>query len=297
MAANSSMPGIPFQRIVIVGLGLMGGSIAKALRSGGFAGSLVGVVVDAQAVRRLRSAAKYWRISLTCEPEPALRNADLVLLATPPQIALRQLPELARYISATGMVSDVASIKAPVAQLGRQLLGDRFIPGHPVVGGEKTGFAAARKNLYQGARVILTPLPEQAPAALDAVRGFWQCLGATVSQMTPEAHDQALAATSHLPHLLAFAYMAGLADQVPALRDLAGGGLRDFSRIAASDPDLWTAILAENRSAVVQHLKALQENLDTVRQMLAGGDTRTLKAFLEQGRACRQQFQFPPLTY
>ncbi|MHB8236637.1 MAG: prephenate dehydrogenase [Acidithiobacillus ferrivorans] len=289
------MPGIPFQRVTIVGLGLMGGSVAKALRSRGFAGSLVGVLADAAAARRMASAVQQWRISLTHELESALRDADLVLLATPPQIILQQLPEWARHISAETLVSDVASIKAPIAQLGRQLLGDRFIAGHPVVGGEKTGFAAARESLYQGTRVILTPLPGQAPNAVDALSDFWQSLGATVSQMTPEAHDQALAATSHLPHLLAFAYMAGLDAQAPVLRDLAGGGLRDFTRIAASDPDLWAAILWENRAIVGQHLQALQKTLGNVEQILAGNDRSALRALLERGRDCRQQFQFPPV--
>ena len=164
-----------------------------------------------------------------------------------------------------------------------------------MVGGEKTGFAAARESLYQGTRVILTPLPGQAPNAVDALSDFWQSLGATVSQMTPEDHDQALAATSHLPHLLAFAYMAGLDDQAPALRDLAGGGLRDFTRIAASDPDLWAAILWENRAIVEQHLQALQKTLGNVEQILAGNDRSALRALLERGRDCRQQFQFPPV--
>ena len=289
------MSDTPFQRIIIVGLGLMGGSVAKALRSRGFAGSLVGVVADAAAVQRMEPAAKQWRISLTHQLKSALRDADLVLLATPPQIILQQLPELARHISAEVLVSDVASIKAPIAQLGHQLLGDRFIAGHPVVGGEKAGFAAARESLYQGTRVILTPLPGQAPNAVDALSGFWQGLGATVSQMTPEDHDQALAATSHLPHLLAFAYMAGLDDQAPALRDLAGGGLRDFTRIAASDPDLWAAILWENRAIIGQHLQALQKTLGNVEQILAGSDRSALRALLERGRDCRQQFQFPPV--
>ncbi|MBN6739255.1 prephenate dehydrogenase [Acidithiobacillus ferrivorans] len=289
------MSGIPFQRVTIIGLGLMGGSVAKALRNRGFAGSLVGVLADAAAVQRMGSAVQQWRISLTHELESALRDADLVLLATPPQIILQQLPEWARHISSETLVSDVASIKAPIAQLGRQLLGDRFIAGHPVVGGEKTGFAAAQESLYQGTRVILTPLPGQALNAVNALGDFWQNLGATVSQMTPEAHDQALAATSHLPHLLAFAYMAGLDDQAPVLRDLAGGGLRDFTRIAASDPDLWAAILWENRAIVGQHLQALQKTLGNVEQILAGNDRSALRTLLERGRDCRQQFQFPPV--
>ena len=285
----------PFQRIAIVGLGLMGGSVANALRSNGFAGSIVGVVADAKDVRRMRPAVKRWRISLTHVLAPALQDADLVLLATAPHLILQQLPEVARHVSATALVSDVASIKVPIAQLGEHLLGERFIAGHPLVGGEKTGFAAARKRLYQGAQVVLTPLPGRRNAALEKVRGFWEGLGATIAQMTPEIHDNALAATSHLPHLLAFAYMAGLEEQVAELRHLAGGGLRDFTRIGASDPDLWADILWENRAAVGRRLKDLQNILGDAERMLAGSDARPLQALLARGRICRQQFQFPPV--
>lgn len=289
------MPDFPFQRVAIVGLGLIGGSVAKALRAADFSGTVWGVVADKEEARRIRKAAGKWQVKLSHVLAPALQDADLVILATPPQVLMAQLPEVARLASPTAVVSDVASIKVPVAQLGARLLGDRFVAAHPLVGGEKTGFGAARKGLYQGARVILTPLPGQADGSLEAMRTFWQMFGATIVQMTPEAHDHALAATSHVPHLLAFAYMAGLEGQANVLQQLAGGGLRDFSRIAASDPRLWAEILWENRAAVRQHLSTVQKALGAAERMLAGNDAQALNDLLGRGQRCRQKFQFPPV--
>ena len=289
------MPDFPFHRVAIVGLGLIGGSVAKALRATDFSGTVWGVVADKEEARRIRKAAGKWQIALSHVLAPALQDADLVILATPPQMLMAQLPEVARLVSPTAVVSDVASVKAPVAQLGAQLLGDRFVAAHPLVGGEKTGFSAARKRLYQGARVVLTPSPDQAGGSLEVMRTFWQMLGATIVQMTPEAHDYALAATSHVPHLLAFAYMADLEGQADALQQLAGGGLRDFSRIAASDPRLWADILWENRAAVRQHLSTVQRTLGAAERMLAGNDAQALSDLLGRGQSCRRQFQFPPV--
>ena len=289
------MPDFPFQRVAIVGLGLIGGSVAKALRAADFSGTVWGVVADKEEAMRIRKAAGKWQVKLSHVLAPALQDADLVILATPPQVLMAQLPEVARLASPTAVVSDVASIKVPVAQLGARLLGNRFVAAHPLVGGEKTGFGAARKGLYQGARVILTPLPGQADGSLEAMRTFWQMFGATIVQMTPEAHDHALAATSHVPHLLAFAYMAGLEDQANVLQQLAGGGLRDFSRIAASDPRLWAEILWENRAAVRQHLSTVQRTLGAAERMLAGNDAPALNDLLGRGQRCRQKFQFPPV--
>ncbi|MCK9187528.1 prephenate dehydrogenase/arogenate dehydrogenase family protein [Acidithiobacillus sp.] len=289
------MTDVPFHRVAIVGLGLIGGSVAKALRATDFSGTIRGVVADKEEARRIRRAAGKWQITLSHVLAPALQDADLVILATPPQMLMAQLPEVARLVSPTAVVSDVGSIKVPVAQLGAELLGDRFVAAHPLVGGEKTGFSAARKRLYQGARVVLTPSPGQAGGSLEVMRTFWQMLGATIVQMTPEAHDYALAATSHVPHLLAFAYMAGLEGQAAALQQLAGGGLRDFSRIAASDPRLWADILWENRAAVRQHLSTVQRTLGAAERMLAGNDAQALNDLLGRGQSCRRQFQFPPV--
>ncbi len=290
------MPEIPFQRVAIVGLGLMGGSVAKALRAVGYDGSIHATLANATEVKSLRASAEIWRIQLRHQLQEALADADLVLLATPPKVLLAQLPEIARWAAPAAVITDLASTKNTIARCATEILGTRFVPGHPVVGGEMTGFQAAREDLYRAAQVVLTPLTGQTDAqALEKVRQFWTVLGAQVQLMSPVAHDEALAATSHVPHLLAFMYLAGLESQFPGLENLAGGGLRDFSRIVDSNPALWAEILLENQLAVRQQLQQLQQNLHLAEQLLMDGSTPALQSWLTRGKTIRQQFHFPPV--
>lgn len=291
------MPDVPFQRVAIVGLGLMGGSVAKALRATGYAGRIRAVMANAAAVASLQENAQTWQIELSPALPEVLADADLILLATPPRVMLAQLEDIARWADATALVSDIASTKNAITGRATALLGSRFVGGHPVVGSEMTGFQAARADLYRGARVVLTPMPDQTDAqAVEKLRQFWMALGAEVREMSPEAHDEALAATSHVPHLLAFMYLAGLEERLPGLEDLAGGGLRDFSRIVDSNPALWAEILLENQQAVRQQLQQVQHNLQLAEQLLAAEDAAGLQSWLSLGKTVRQQFHFPPVS-
>ncbi|MFA7495272.1 MAG: prephenate dehydrogenase [Acidithiobacillus sp.] len=289
------MMAFPFRRVAIVGLGLMGGSVAKALRAAGYTGDIAACLHGGdKALQTLRAEAESWQIKLTVVLSEALKDADLVVLATPPAVLLMQLSEIAQRVSDTAIVSDVASTKSAIAERGAELLGARFVAAHPVIGSEKTGFAAAREDLYRGAQVVLTPQAGVTSVeALQKIRAFWRFLGADVLEMSPPAHDTALAATSHLPHLLAFTYMAGLEADASRLKNLAGGGLRDFSRIADSDPRLWTEILRENRHALCQQLQALQQHLAAAEVILQKDDTQALAGLLTKGRNIRRQFHFP----
>ncbi|MBE7562262.1 prephenate dehydrogenase/arogenate dehydrogenase family protein [Acidithiobacillus sp. HP-6] len=290
------MPEIPFQRVAIVGLGLMGGSVAKTLRAVGYEGPIHAVLPSAAAVAALQSSAEPWRIELGHQLPEVLVDADLILLATPPKVLLSQLPEVARWAGPAAVITDLASTKNTIACRATEIFGARFVPGHPVVGSEMTGFPAAREDLYRAAQVVLTPLADRTDElALDKVRQFWMALGAEVQEMSPQAHDAALAATSHLPHLLAYIYLAGLAPQFPGLENLAGGGLRDFSRIVDSNPALWAEILQENQQAVRQQLQQLQQNLSLAEQLLMDEATPDLQSWLARGKTVRQQFHFPPV--
>ncbi|MBU2738862.1 prephenate dehydrogenase [Acidithiobacillus concretivorus] len=290
------MPEIPFQRVAIVGLGLMGGSVAKALRAVGYEGHIHAALPSAAAVASQQSSAEPWRIVLGHQLPEVLVDADLILLATPPKVLLAQLPEVARWADPAAVITDVASTKNTITCRATEIFGTRFVPGHPVVGSEMTGFRAAREDLYRAAQVVLTPLPGRTDAlALGKVRQFWMALGAEVQEMSPQAHDAALAATSHLPHLLAFIYLAGLESQFPGLENLAGGGLRDFSRIVDSNPALWAEILLENQQAVRQQLQQLQQNLRLAEQFLVDEATPDLQSWLARGKTVRQQFHFPPV--
>ncbi|MDD5279377.1 MAG: prephenate dehydrogenase/arogenate dehydrogenase family protein [Acidithiobacillus sp.] len=282
--------------MAIVGLGLMGGSVAKALRAVGYEGHIHAALPSAASVASQQSSAEPWRIVLGHQLPEVLVDADLILLATPPKVLLAQLPEVARWADPAAVITDVASTKNTIACRATEIFGTRFVPGHPVVGSEMTGFPAAREDLYRAAQVVLTPLPGRTDAlALGKVRQFWMTLGAEVQEMSPQAHDAALAATSHLPHLLAFIYLAGLESQFPGLENLAGGGLRDFSRIVDSNPALWAEILQENQQAVRQQLQQLQQNLRLAEQFLVDEATPDLQSWLARGKTVRQQFHFPPV--
>ena len=279
----------------------MGGSLALALREAGFSGVLLGAGGSAGDLEQARSATGpragdgrpvFGAVHGALADLP-LEDLDLVVLAIPPAGLESCFGELAGRISARCLVTDLASVKGPACAAGRRLLGARHLGSHPLVGSERHGFAAASAALYRGSRCVLTPVAGTGPhPGLAPLRQFWEALGCGVLVMDPGEHDQALAATSHLPHLLAFAYMAGL-DAGDGLGELAGGGLRDFSRIAASDPALWPDILLQNRTAVRERLHGFRGALDTLDALLGAGDGPGLRKTLALGRATRQKFRFP----
>jgi prephenate dehydrogenase len=220
---------------------------------------------------------------------------DLVVVATPPATLAEIFGQLREWISETCVVTDLASVKGDLVASGTALLGGRYLSAHPLVGGERHGFAAATAELYADALILLTPGGEGVDPRALALQQLWEALGCRVRMLSPGEHDDALAATSHLPHLLAYAFMASL-DDSDALRDLGGSGLRDFSRIAESDPALWTDILLRNREAVRRRLQTLRHTLDHLDGLLAQGSAADLGDILATARARRRQFRFPPRT-
>ncbi|MGC9239386.1 MAG: prephenate dehydrogenase [Acidithiobacillus sp.] len=293
----------PFRTVAVLGLGLMGGSLALALRRSGYAGVLLGAGGSPEDLR-LAAAARYPAADGTapvfdrCSDDPAQlpwATVDLVVLATPPAALPEMFRRLREWIPATTVVTDLASVKGEIVATGAALLGRRYLSAHPLVGGERHGFAAATGDLYAEALVLLTPGAAGADERALGLVPFWEGLGCRVRTMSPAEHDDALAATSHLPHLLAYAFMASLGDS-DALRDLGGSGLRDFSRIAESDPALWTDILLHNREAVRRRLQALRHTLDDLDAALAEARAPALEEVLARARSRRQQFRFPPRT-
>jgi prephenate dehydrogenase len=291
------MLAFPFQRIAIIGLGLMGGSLALALRAQGFTGTMLGAGgsdVDLQSASAavVNGMPVFGRV----EQDPAslpLAEVDLLVLAVPPSALPQFLQLAAQAASSDIVVTDLASVKADNVRLGESLLGHRFLSSHPLVGAEQKGFAAARAELYRNYRCVLCRGEQTDALVFAQLQQFWQALGAEVLEMSAERHDRALAATSHLPHLLAFAYLEMLGAVGEDLALLAGSGLRDFSRIAASDPQLWADILEQNRSAVRADLQRFQEQLARLDAQLAAGNPAGLAASLARGQRARSQFQFP----
>jgi len=281
----------------------MGGSLALALRRRGYGQLLLGAGGSPEDLR-LAKAARYagadgpLPVFDYCSDDPAQlpwAQVDLVVVAAPPAALPELFRQLREWIPASTVVTDLASVKENIVATGTQLLGGRYLSAHPLVGGERHGFAAATAELYGEALVLLTPGAEGADGVVQSLEQFWRSLGCRVRSLSPAEHDDALAATSHLPHLLAYAYMASL-DDGDRLAELGGSGLRDFSRIAESDPALWTDILLHNRNAVRRRLHALNRTLATLDTALAEAKAPTLRDTLAVARSRRQQFHFPPRT-
>ena len=263
------------ERLVVVGLGLIGGSFAKGLRARGVCREVVGVDLDAQA-RRL---AVELGVVDRCEEQlaAACQGADVIMLAVPILAMERVLAELAKLDLGDAILTDAGSAKGNVVRAADAVFGGlpaRFVPGHPIAGSEQSGVEAANGELFKRHKVILTPLPQTDALALQRVDQLWRELGADVEHMQVEHHDQVLAATSHLPHLLAFGLVDSLAKRNENLEIFryAAGGFRDFTRIAGSDPVMWHDIFLANREAVLRTLDVFRDDLDALRDAVHAGD-------------------------
>ena len=286
------------RKIVICGVGLIGGSFALAQKaSGGLVASGASGTLEVIGIGRSRSTldeairmgvidriAENWR--------DALAAADLVLLAMPVGQMETVMRELVPYLASRTLITDGGSTKQDVVAAAYRALGNRvgqFVPGHPIAGAEKSGVAAASSGLYQGKRVVLTPLPENAPESVARVRAAWETCGATVSELSPLDHDRTFAAVSHLPHLLAFTLVNEFSrrENSEQLFGFAAGGFRDFTRIASSHPEMWRDICVANREALIKEVDAYLAELLRVRVMLAAADGAALAGLFSEARAAR----------
>ncbi len=278
------------RKLLICGVGLIGGSFALAQKAAGGVGEVVGIgrsratLDQAIGLGVIDRAADDW--------DDALADADLILLAMPVGQMEAVLRELAPRLSPKTLITDGGSTKRDVVAAAYRVLGDKvgqFVPGHPIAGAEKSGVAAAAADLYRGRRVVLTPLPENTPAALARVRAAWEGCGAEVSELTPDAHDRTFAAVSHLPHLLAFALVHEFAGRPDSgqLFGFAAGGFRDFTRIASSHPEMWRDICVANRAPLIEELDAYLAELLRARVMLAAADGAALQAMFGLARSAR----------
>ncbi|HLT04113.1 MAG TPA: bifunctional prephenate dehydrogenase/3-phosphoshikimate 1-carboxyvinyltransferase [Pseudomonas sp.] len=280
-------------RLVVVGLGLIGGSFAKGMRATGLFREVVGVDLDADS-RRL---AVELGVVDRCEADlaTACRGADVIQLAVPILVMEKVLAQLATLELGSAIITDVGSAKGNLVRAARQAFGGmppRFVPGHPIAGSEQSGVTAANPQLFRRHKVILTPVAETDPEALALVDRLWRALGADVEHMQVEHHDQVLAATSHLPHMLAYTLVDSLARRNENLEIFryAAGGFRDFTRIAGSDPLMWHDIFLANRDAVLQALDEFRDDLDALRAAVVEGDGHHLLGVFTRARVAREHF-------
>ncbi|MFR0689948.1 bifunctional prephenate dehydrogenase/3-phosphoshikimate 1-carboxyvinyltransferase [Enterobacterales bacterium AE_CKDN230030158-1A_HGKHYDSX7] len=281
------------RRLVVVGLGLIGGSFAKGIREKGVFEEVVGVDRDPQT-RRL---AVELGVVDRCEESLAAgcREADVIQLAVPILAMEKVLGELASLDIGNAILTDVGSAKGNVVRAAKAVFGGmpaRFIPGHPIAGSEQSGVEAANAKLFRRHKVILTPLDNADADAIQCVESLWRELGADVEQMAVEHHDEVLAATSHLPHLLAFTLVDSLAKRSENLEIFryAAGGFRDFTRIAGSDPVMWHDIFLANREAVLRILDVFRDDLDDLREAVDQGDGQQLMGVFTRARVAREHF-------
>jgi prephenate dehydrogenase len=279
-----------FEKVVICGVGLIGGSFALALKSAQATRCVVGM---GRTRAPLEQALKQGVIDqIATDWGDALDGADLVLLGMPVGQMQAVLAALAPYLGPNTLVTDGGSTKSDVVAAARATLGQKvvqFVPGHPIAGAEKSGVGAAMADLYRDKRVVLTPLAENSPESVATVRSAWEACGAKVSQLAHDEHDRVFAAVSHLPHLLAFALVHDLAGRNNAdqLFSFAAGGFRDFTRIASSHPEMWRDICVANRQALLPELDAYMVELMRTRVLLAGADATGLETMFDAARTRR----------
>jgi prephenate dehydrogenase len=279
-----------FQRLALIGCGLMGGSFALALREAGLVDTIVGFSASEKTRQR---AVERQVIDQACvSVAEAVQGADLVLLAVPVGAMQTSFEAMRSALSPSALLMDVGSTKCDVIAAAQAALGERlscFVPAHPIAGKEVAGIEHAEVSLYQERRTILTPLPKTGIHRLQAAHEVWTAIGSHVSTMTPEAHDATFAAVSHLPHMLAFAAVNAITTQPQgaAFLDMAGPGFRDFSRIAASDASVWRDILNANHAEVLKQVGHFRAALDQFEDALKLGDTQALQHLIQQASNVR----------
>ena len=280
------------RQLSIVGVGLLGGSVAKAARSGGLARRIVGVGRDPE---RLRPAVDDGTLdTAVTDLEAGVREADVILLAAP-VLAIEGLLERVWGAAANGaLITDVGSTKRNIVRMAERLAVTRplaFVGSHPLAGSEQAGYRVARADLFRGATVVVTPTERTELAALKKITELWEALGARVTALDPETHDRTVAAISHLPHLIACALVDGAGRVEPAALELAARGFRDTTRIAAGDPDMWTEIFLANRDALTAGIEAFREALADLQRVIDAGRVEPLRAELARIKAIREQLR------
>ena len=278
--------------IVVVGLGLIGASFTAAIQKAGFTGQLTAVVRSAEAGKE--AVARSLVHAYSTDLSSAVTDADVVMLAVPMLAMRAQLNAMADTLPDSAIVTDVGSVKGYFVKEALAVLShpSRIVPAHPIAGRERSGMVAADVDLFQQRRVILTPLPESSSTAVKTVEGLWTQVGAVVETLAVDHHDRVLAHTSHVPHVLAFALVDALAKQQEAeeIFRYAAGGFRDFSRVAASDPVMWSDICRTNPKAILESLDLFSQHLQHIRSAIETGDGDTLESTFERARVARNQY-------
>ncbi|MBW9334246.1 prephenate dehydrogenase/arogenate dehydrogenase family protein [Herbaspirillum sp. RU 5E] len=282
-----------FKKVVIFGVGLIGGSFSLALRRAGQAAHIVGVGRSLASLERAHALGIIDAIAT--DAAAAVAGADLILVAAPVAQTEAILASIKPHLEARAIVSDAGSTKSDVVAAARKALGERiaqFVPAHPIAGREKHGPEAALAELYEGKKVVITALPENSETDVETVAAAWRACGAIIHRLSPQEHDAVFASVSHLPHVLAFALVDDIAAKPHAetLFQYAASGFRDFTRIAASSPEMWRDITLANRDALLTEVDAYLVQLQGIRAMIADSDGAGLEKIYASAQHARQQW-------
>lgn len=278
-------------KICIIGVGLIGGSFAAGLKQSNQVKSIVGFGRNEDNLIKAKSLNVIDDYSL--DIETALKGVDMVLIATPVDSFGAVLEMIKPYVDDSVIISDVGSTKGSMVNTAKQVFGKvptRFIPAHPIAGKEKSGVEASDGTLFDNKLVILTPEGNADIKAIEGVSGLWRLLGAKVEIMTHKKHDDLLAMTSHLPHMLAFGLMDYLIESNPDACDYAAGGFKDFSRIASSDSVMWRDICLNNSEDIVKHIKGYQQALDKLSGLIEDGQSEALEKLFAEAKSARDDW-------
>jgi cyclohexadieny/prephenate dehydrogenase len=280
-----------FDQIAILAPGLLGASVARAARHYGAARRIT--LWARRPEVRLQLKEQPWCDGVGATPAETVAGAQLVIVCAPVDQIIPLVQQVSPALAAGTIVTDVGSVKGEISRLGQRSVAApaHFVGSHPMAGSEKTGWEHGRADLFAGRVTFVTPLPETDPKAAEQVAAFWKALGSDVATLEPDAHDEIVAHISHLPQVLASTLCASLARRDVKWRNFGGGGLRDTTRIAGSDPKLWKTILEQNRDEILRALRAYQEEIHGMERALANRDWFEVQAILERGRAYREQFR------
>ena len=278
-------------KITIVGVGLIGGSLAKALKEKNLAKTVFGYGRDRS---RLEEAKKSNIIDdYSTQIEKAVNHADIIVIATPVGTFRNIFSEVKPLIVDDVIISDVGSTKTNIVDIAKEILGDKsqcFVPAHPIAGKEKSGFEASDGNLYIGKKVIITPIEDNSSESIQVIESMWKNVGAEVDFMSPQSHDDLLGMTSHLPHMLAFSLVNYLVDQNPSASIYAGGGFKDFSRIASGDAVMWRDICLQNKDKIITHLRGYQSTVEELIDAIDNEESDKLELLFATAKKTRDSW-------
>ena len=279
------------KKITIIGVGLIGGSLAKAIKNNNLAEVVFGF---GRNLSRLKDAQKNNIIDqYSIDISEALDGASIVVIATPVGTFESILRELKPYITEGMIITDVGSTKTGIAKSAREILVEMascFVPAHPIAGKEKSGFESSDAELFLNKKVIITPLEINTDKTINSLKKLWEDVGADVDFMSAESHDELLGMTSHLPHMLAFSLVNYLITQNPSASIYAAGGFKDFSRIASGDAVMWRDICLNNRDQIIAHIKSYQETLSALVDAIDNQDKDKLESFFRDAKTTRDSW-------